>query len=190
MSNPFIEPGSLITELQRRRRERFQIGVYAVLGTATVFLAGMLIQGCRNHEQSATEDSGQTAVETATNQTANPTNTTLAADQKPDTNSAVSPPVAAAPAPPSPEPAASTEPTPPPPAPPSVASQPAAVTPRSAETVYVVKKGDSLARIAKSHGTSVKALKAANGLKSDLIAAGRKLKIPHAGKSLSSPTKD
>jgi len=31
------------------------------------------------------------------------------------------------------------------------------------ETLYVVKSGDSLTRIAKAHGTTVKALKAANG---------------------------
>jgi membrane-bound lytic murein transglycosylase D len=53
----------------------------------------------------------------------------------------------------------------------------------------VVKSGDSLARIAKSHGTTVKALKAANGLKSDNIVAGKKLKIPQVVKPLASVTK-
>jgi LysM repeat protein len=48
------------------------------------------------------------------------------------------------------------------------------------ETLYVVKSGDSLTRIAKAHGTTVKALKAANGLQSDRIVVGAKLKIPTA----------
>lgn len=50
--NPFLQPGSLLAEQERRRREKFQVGVYAVLVTAAVFLAGLLIQGCI-HMQSA-----------------------------------------------------------------------------------------------------------------------------------------
>jgi LysM repeat protein len=48
------------------------------------------------------------------------------------------------------------------------------------ETIYVVKSGDSLNRIAKAHGTTVKALKVANGLENDRIVVGAKLKIPTA----------
>lgn len=43
---------------------------------------------------------------------------------------------------------------------------------------YAVKAGDSLIKIAKSHGVSLKALKSANGLRTDRIHAGQKLKIP------------
>jgi len=43
---------------------------------------------------------------------------------------------------------------------------------------YVVKKGDSLSRIAFEYGTTVSALKEANGLTSDLIMAGQELVIP------------
>ncbi|MBI1841123.1 MAG: LysM peptidoglycan-binding domain-containing protein [Verrucomicrobia bacterium] len=46
------------------------------------------------------------------------------------------------------------------------------------ETVYTVKSGDTLGKIAKSHGVTVKALQAANGLKTTGIAVGKKLKIP------------
>jgi hypothetical protein len=46
MTNPFLQPGSLLAEQERRRREKFKVGVYAVLITAAVFLAGLLIQGC------------------------------------------------------------------------------------------------------------------------------------------------
>jgi len=43
---------------------------------------------------------------------------------------------------------------------------------------YVVKKGDTVERIARRYGTTVSKLKAANGLKSDLIRIGQTLKIP------------
>ncbi len=46
--------------------------------------------------------------------------------------------------------------------------------------VYLVKSGDTLSRIAKTHGTTIKALKAANNLASDRIVVGEKLKIPAA----------
>jgi len=45
-------------------------------------------------------------------------------------------------------------------------------------TTYTVKSGDVLERIAKNHGTTVKAIRAANGLKTDRITVGQKLKIP------------
>lgn len=44
--------------------------------------------------------------------------------------------------------------------------------------IYVVKSGDMLEKIAKAHGTTVKAIKAANNMKTDRINIGQKLKIP------------
>ena len=47
------------------------------------------------------------------------------------------------------------------------------------ETVaYTVKGGDSLTKIAKKFGTSVKAIRAASGLKGNDIKVGQKLKVP------------
>lgn len=46
------------------------------------------------------------------------------------------------------------------------------------EQTYTVKSGDNLTKIAGHFGTSVKALRAANGLKIDSIKVGQKLKIP------------
>ncbi len=43
---------------------------------------------------------------------------------------------------------------------------------------YTIKSGDSLGAIARRNGTTVSKLKAANGLSSDMIRAGRTLKIP------------
>jgi nucleoid-associated protein YgaU len=43
---------------------------------------------------------------------------------------------------------------------------------------YTVKKGDTLSGIARKYGTTVAKIKAANGLKSDLIRDGKSLKVP------------
>jgi len=57
-------------------------------------------------------------------------------------------------------------------------SEPAAT---GATTAYTVKGGDTLGKIAKKHGTTPKAIRAANGLSSDKINVGQKLKIPGKG---------
>lgn len=43
---------------------------------------------------------------------------------------------------------------------------------------HTIKSGDTLGGIARKYGTTVAKLKAANGLKSDLIRAGKTLKVP------------
>ena len=50
-----------------------------------------------------------------------------------------------------------------------------------ATTAYTVKGGDTLGKIAKKHGTTPKAIRAANGLSSDKINVGQKLKLPGKG---------
>ena len=52
-------------------------------------------------------------------------------------------------------------------------------------TQYTVKRGDSLSKIANQFDTSVSAIKAANGLSSDLIRVGDKLVVPVSGSSVS-----
>jgi len=46
------------------------------------------------------------------------------------------------------------------------------------EQTYTVKSGDTLTKIAGQFGTTIKALRAANGLKTDRLSVGQKLKIP------------
>jgi LysM repeat protein len=41
-----------------------------------------------------------------------------------------------------------------------------------------VKSGDTLTKIAKAHGTTVRAIKAANNLTTNKISVGKKLKLP------------
>lgn len=50
--------------------------------------------------------------------------------------------------------------------------------PQSSTMSYAVKKGDTLYAIASRYGTSVAAIKKANGLSSDLLRDGRTIKIP------------
>lgn len=59
------------------------------------------------------------------------------------------------------------------------ASGPAATAPRGATgKTYTVVKGDTLSRIASRHGTTAEAIKQANGMKSDTVILGSKLRIP------------
>lgn len=57
------------------------------------------------------------------------------------------------------------------------------------QKTHKVKQGDSLYKIAKKYGTSVAAIKKANGMKSDKLSVGKKLKIPQESKSKSSSKK-
>lgn len=60
--------------------------------------------------------------------------------------------------------------------------------PTAAAGTHTVAKGDTLTSIAKKHGTDVNSLKAANGLKSDVISLGQKLKLPSAASTVSTGT--
>lgn len=53
---------------------------------------------------------------------------------------------------------------------------------------YVVRRGDTLSEIAASTGVSVAQLRAANGLRGNLINAGQKLRIPASGALASTAT--
>ena len=70
-------------------------------------------------------------------------------------------------------------------APAGSSSSSAASTPGSTSsgngTVYTVKSGDTLTRIAQRHGTTVSALRSANGLRTSRLLVGQKLKIPTNG---------
>ncbi len=69
--------------------------------------------------------------------------------------------------------------TPPPSAPATPAPTPTPrVKPTASPTSYTVKHGDTLSSIAAAYGTTVKNLKKANGLTSNLIRVGQVLVIP------------
>lgn len=151
-SNPFQVPVCFQRDYQQRRRERFKKGFIASVAALVALLVGLLIEGCMS-EQSA--NSAATPKASAQLPLPQP-NQSVAALAKPDL-----------------APAAPASATP-------VAK--AAITPAPArtESFYVVKSGDTLTRIARTHGTTVKALKAANHLDNDRIVVGAKLKLPEA----------
>ena len=60
----------------------------------------------------------------------------------------------------------------------SVAARPAPTPSRGAGREHVVEAGHTLSAIAQAYGTSIKAIKDANNLKSDNIYVGQKLFIP------------
>ena len=64
---------------------------------------------------------------------------------------------------------------------PTKVEQPAKVEPPKVEpemTIYVVQSGDYLAKISKKFNVTIAAIKRANGLTSDVVRVGQKLKIP------------
>ncbi len=64
-----------------------------------------------------------------------------------------------------------------------VAAGVASANPGTSEQMYAVKSGDTLSTIARQYGTTVRAIRAANNLRTDSIKVGQKLKVP--GKSSS-----
>jgi LysM repeat protein len=149
--NPFVPQGSLL-EQQSKRRSRLKLGVFCVLAIGITGLAAMLIQGCKREEtdQSA-ENNNPPAVDT--NNVATPETNAMS-------NEASNPPVSAVP------------PTPVPPPTPAPA-------PPAAENEYVVVKGDTLSKIAKANGVTLKALEDANpGVTPTRLKVGEKLTIP------------
>ena len=151
--NPFIPKGSIL-EHQSRRRSRLKLAVFCVLAVSVAGLSAMLIQGCKREQPADANDSSTPTIDTNT-----PAIT--------DTNAPVvdtNPPVVV---------------------PPVVTNPPAVVTPppvEAAGTEYVVVKGDSLAKIAKHNGVTLKALEAANpGVVPTKLKVGQKLTIPAGG---------
>ena len=69
-------------------------------------------------------------------------------------------------------------PAPAPPSPSVALSSFTAEPPANGTRTYKVKSGDTLIRIASQHGVTVKALRAANGLRTDRIRVDQVLKIP------------
>lgn len=164
--NPFQVPSCFKLAIEQRRRERFKKTVFTVVIATITLLIGLLIEGCVSEHSQL--DTG-----VAENSTAPP------APKPAPTTEVVAPEQKLAPVMFSKAPSV------------SMPTQPAATAARPAttplqtrkttgETIYVVKSGDTLTRIAKTHGTTIKALKSANNLASDKILAGEKLKVPAA----------
>ncbi|HEU6449205.1 MAG TPA: LysM peptidoglycan-binding domain-containing protein [Verrucomicrobiae bacterium] len=151
-SNPFQIPTAYQIDIENRRRARVKKTVIITVGATAALLVGLLIEGCVSEHSKSAAMSEPMAI----------------------ADSAPAPTVKTAVANSIPQPVPAAQPANVPPA--------GAVTPASkaAETIYIVQSGDTLGKIAKTRGTTVKALKSANGLNSDKIVVGEKLKIPTA----------
>jgi LysM repeat protein len=160
--NPFVPKGSLL-ELQSKRRSRLKLGVFCVLAVGIAGLAAMLIQGCKREESENSPDMSQSQPPVDTNSYA-----------ETDTNT---PPIEASNPPVEPTPPGATAATPPSPTPPE--PTPVAPPPAPAESEYVVVKGDTLAKIAKANGVTLRALEDANsGVSPTRLKIGQKLVLP------------
>ena len=160
--NPFVPKGSLL-EQHSKRRSRMKLGVFCVLAVSVAGLMAMLIQGCKR--ETAETESNRPPMDT--NMPAIDTNVPpMEASNPPITvPEATNPPVVIAP-------------TPVPPATP-------------ATTEYAVVKGDTLGKIARRNGVTLKALEAANpDVQPTRLKVGQKLAIPAPanGGSVSSAT--
>jgi LysM repeat protein len=163
--NPFVPKGSLL-EQQSKRRSNLKIGVSCVLAVGIVGLLAMLIQGCK---RDSSADETQTPGDQDTNAVVQTdTNTPPITDTNiPPVATNLVPPVAPAvlPAPlPAPAPAET--------APPADTSG----------SEYVVVAGDTLGKIARKNGVSLKALEAANpDVNPKRLKVKQKLVIPAGG---------
>ena len=153
--NPFVPKGSLL-EQQSARRSRLKLAVFCVLAVTVTGLVAVLIQGCKREKASD---------ESLTPPSLDTTNTAM------DTNlsplSVSNPPVTL---------------------PPVVTNPPPVIPPveplaQTGGADYVVVKGDSLAKIAKKNGVTLKALEAANpGVVPTKLKIGQKITLPAGGK--------
>ena len=205
--NPFVPKGSLLEE-QSKRRSRLKLAVFCAVVVGGVGLTAMLIQGCKREQNNETENQPPVETNTVVMDTNPPpmvaSNPPVAPPpvvvQPPvaqpgaeyvvvhgDTLAKIAKKngvslSALKAANPGVEPtklkigqklaipAGGTAP----------AASGASIAPDTGmwgET-YTVKSGDSLTKIAKAHGTTVKAIKAENNLNTDHIKVGQKLKIP------------
>jgi LysM repeat protein len=159
--NPFVPKGSLL-EQQTQRRSRLKLAVFCIVAVGVTGLVAMLIQGCKRD----TSTDLNPLPDVSTNSSV--TDTNLNPPLTTDTNTA--PPIYVPPT------ITNTPPTPPQPQ----------VTPtvETGGTEYVVVAGDTLGKIAKKNGVSLKALEAANpGVDSKHLKVKQKLTIPAGGSS-------
>jgi LysM repeat protein len=160
--NPFIPQGSLLE--QHKRRSRMKLAVFCVVAASVASLTAMLIEGCKR------EESENPPVDT---------NQVATVDTNAQSLEASNPPVVV-------PPISTNAPVVVPP--PNVVTPPPEAPEASAGSTYVVVKGDTLGKIAKANGVSVRALESANpDVQPTRLKIGQKLNIP-AGSSGGSAT--
>lgn len=156
--NPFIPAVQLTLVPHHSQQERFKTWFMVVLSAHLVLVLGLLIRDYQREYAQAADSLAQQAMLTGTQ----------AADDSAPVEALGDQPLTTKPA--------STTAT----APAATQAQPSAAMasiPAYPDNVYVVKSGDTLSQIARDCGTSVKALKAANGLNGERLTVGQKLNL-------------
>lgn len=153
--SPLVPQGSMLEQTTKNKgRARVKIAVFFVLAIHGVGLLALLMQGCKNDKETASNQTEQTnsapiVEQPATFQPTNPVVTT-------ETPAPVTPVVVANPA-----------------TPPATPENPGVATD------YAVAKGDTFSSIAKSKKVTVSALTTANpGVEATKLQIGQKLHIP------------
>jgi LysM repeat protein len=154
--NPFVPKGSLLE--QHKRRSRMKLAVFCIVAISVASLTTMLIEGCKRENENSDANSQPTAEDT---------------NQAP--LEASNPPVVVPPI--STNAPASTNVMPP--APVVTAPTPVTAPEETSASTYVVVKGDTLGKIAKANGVSLRALESANpDVQPTRLKIGEKLNIP------------
>ena len=178
--SPLIPQGSLL-EQKNKSRIRVKIAVFFVLAIHGLGLMALLMIGCQKEKEPASQPAVPPAPEvSSTAPTLEPTN-------QPTLPPAESNPASAASATPSSTPAAlpptTFEPTP------TTAPTTSAALPAIGGSEYKVKKGDTLATIAKNSHVGLQALQSANpGVNSSRLKIGQTLQIPTASAATPAPS--
>jgi LysM repeat protein len=167
--NPFVPKGSLL-EQQSARRSRLKLAVFCVLAVSVTGLVAVLIQGCKREKPSD---------DTLNPPSLDTTNLSMDTDTNPPLTEVSNPPV---------------------PVPPPVTNTPVVINSAmpvpqvdqgapTAGSEYVIVKGDTLAKIAKKNGVTLKALEAANpGVVPTKLKVGKKLTLPAGGSTSADAT--
>jgi LysM repeat protein len=160
--NPFQIPTCFKLDIEQRRRERFKKTVVTAVIVSVAVVIGLLIEGCVSEKSQATDEQNQAAQNTI---------------QTPAQPAAEAPsqraqaPISQVSLPVQPCPVATV---------PKQTATPADPPHITGVAVYLVKSGDTLSRIAKTHHTTIKAIEAANHLATDRLSVGEKLNLPAA----------
>ena len=159
--NPFQIPTCFKLDIEQRRRERFKKTVVTAVIVSVAVVVGLLIEGCVSEKSQANAQQPQAGETIQTPaQIADPSPSETAQQSISQSTLPVqSCPVVTVP-----------KQTVAPVNPPHI----------TGAAVYLVKSGDTLSRIAKTHRTTVKAIREANNLTTDRLSVGQKLNIPTA----------
>jgi LysM repeat protein len=160
--SPYFPAVSLISVVRGRiERERFRKKLFIILAGPLTLGVGLVIHASSFQSRMMEEEAPRTIPKGAT-EVAPATSTTLASPPAPVTAGSMTISL--------------------PPAAPTSLKQPQ-LTPATppAEVLYVIKSGDTLTSIARTHGTTFKMIKALNNLSSERLVVGKTLKLPNQG---------